>query len=585
MKNRLFWKSGLLYLLLFLPALVVFDFYVVRLLRREHREAAFSQLEALANLALAYPPRTSEGPDLRQWMAWSGQGGTRATLIADNGKVLADSEEDPSGMQNQLARPEIGEAMLKGSGRALGHSSILKSDLVYAARRYEVRSGRPMVLRLSLPLPQLKESAAAFRGYFWTVSLLMLALAGGASLLFSRGITRRIGRLKEFLRRVAEGDFRLLPLERHRDELADLSGALNQAAQKLDRTISSLTEERNRSSAILASMEEGVAVVGSDQRIAYCNRAFCRDAGVPSLRCEGRPVMEIIRHSDLLSYIQKALAGGEPIHGEVVVGSIRTRSYAVTAAPIRTDAAISGAVMVLHDITEIRRLERARRDFIANISHEFKTPLTAIQGFAETLLSGALEDNQNRRRFIEIIREHALRLGRLTDDLLKLAQIEAGQSLREAKPVEIEEVIGPCMEIARIKAEQKQLLLGADYRGDLPKLCGDVFSFREILQNLLDNAVRYTAPGGRIHIKADVEGSEMVLSVADTGIGIPQADQDRIFERFYRADATRSRESGGTGLGLSIVKHLVEAHGGRIRVESVVGQGSTFYVHLPLAPQ
>jgi len=237
--------------------------------------------------------------------------------------------------------------------------------------------------------------------------------------------------------------------------------------------------------------------------------------------------------------------------------------------------------MVLHDISEIRRLERARRDFIANISHEFKTPLTAIQGFAETLLGGAMDDAQNRQRFLEIIREHALRLGRLTDDLLKLAQIEAGQMQRETKPVVVADIIEPCMEVTRIKAEQKGLLLEAEYGKDLPTLLGDVRSFQEILQNLLDNAVRYTPSGGSIRVKAVVEGSEIVLSVADTGIGILKADQDRIFERFYRADAARSRESGGTGLGLSIVKHLVDVQGGRIRVESEVGQGSTFFVYLP----
>ena len=575
----------MLYLLLLLLVLLALDIYVVRALKREHLDAAFSQLESLSRLALTNPPRSSDESGLMKWVTWFGQTGIRVTLIADNGKVLADSGEDPTRMENHLARPEIREALQKGSGRAVRRSPTLKLDFVYLAKRYDAGDGRPMVLRLSLPLHRLEEALAAFRGHLWIISLLILAFAGGISLLFFRTITSRIGRLKELSRRVAEGDFRPLPLDRHRDELADLSGTLSQTAMKLERTISTLTEERNRSSAVLASMEEGVAVVGNDQRVLYCNQAFCRAAGVPSISCEGRPVMEIIRHSDLLSYIQKALTGGEPTYGEVVVGSIRTRSFAVTAAPIQSDAATTGAVMVLHDITEIRRLERARRDFIANISHEFKTPLTAIQGFAETLLGGALEEPKNRRRFLEIIREHALRLGRLTDDLLKLAQIEAGKSLREAQPVAVMEIIAPCMEIARIQAEEKKLLLEADYGGDLPMLFGDVYSFREILQNLLDNALRYTAPGGRIHVRAAVEGSEMVLSVADTGIGIPKADQDRIFERFYRADAARSRESGGTGLGLSIVKHLVESYGGRIRVESEVGQGSTFYVHLPLSRQ
>jgi two-component system, OmpR family, phosphate regulon sensor histidine kinase PhoR len=581
MKNRLFWKIGFLNLLLLLLVLAAVDSYVVGALKKEFLDAAFSQLESLVRLAVTNPPQSFDVPQLKEWTRQRGQNGVRVTLVAGDGKVLADSAEDASGMENHLSRPEIREAFLNGSGRAVRRSPTLKLNLVYLAQRYELKNSPIMVVRVSVPLHRLEEVRVAFRSRLWGISLVILVVAGGVSLLFFRTVSRRIGRLKEFSRRVAEGDFRPLPLERSKDELAQLSNTLGQTAVKLDRTIKTLTEERNRSAEVLGSMEEGVAVVGSDQRVIYCNDAFCRDAGIANVSGEGRPVMELIRHSDLLSMIQRALAGNEAIHGEVVVGSIRTRSFAVTAAPISFEGATAGAVMVLHDITEIRRLERARRDFIANISHEFKTPLTAIQGFAETLLGGALDDMQNRQRFLEIIREHALRLGRLTDDLLKLAQIEAGQMQREMRPVAVAAIIDPCMEVTRIKAEQKGLVLEAEYGGDLPMLLGDVRSFQEILQNLLDNAVRYTPSGGSIRVKAGVEGSDVVLSVADTGIGILKADQDRIFERFYRADAARSRESGGTGLGLSIVKHLVETQSGRIRVESEVGQGSTFFIHLP----
>jgi two-component system phosphate regulon sensor histidine kinase PhoR len=582
MKNRLFWKIGMLYLLMLLLVLVAVDLYVVQTLRREFLDAAFSQLESLSRLALTNLPRSLSESDLKEWSMWFSQSGIRVTLIDNSGKVLADSSEDPAKMENHRARPEVREAFQEGSGRAVRRSPTVKRDLVYLAQRYHEEDGRPLVLRLSLPLYRLEETLHNFRSRLWGFSLLILTMAGASSLLFFRSVSSRIGRLKEFSRRVAEGDFQPLSLDQNSDELADLASTLSQTARKLDRTIRTLTDERNQSAAILASMEEGVVVVGRDQRVIYCNDAFCQAAGVQNISSEGRPVMELVRHSDLLSFIQKALTGGETVHGEVVVGSIRTRSFAVTATPIRSDDSTTGAVMMLHDISEIRRLERARRDFIANISHEFKTPLTAIQGFAETLLSGALEDTNNRRRFLEIIREHALRLGRLTNDLLKLAQIEAGQLPRETQLVSVAQVVDPCMEIARIKAKRKKLILDAEYDRNLPQLRGDVRSFQEILENLLDNAVRYSSPDGHIHVKASIKGSEIVISVADTGIGIPKVEQERIFERFYRADAARSRESGGTGLGLSIVKHLVEAHGGRIRIESEVGQGSTFYVYFPL---
>jgi two-component system phosphate regulon sensor histidine kinase PhoR len=582
MKDRLFWKTGLLNLLMLLLVLAAVDAYVVRALKSEFLDAAFSQLESLMQLAIAIPPSSSDESNLREWAGKFGQSKARVTLIAETGKVLADSAENPDKMENHLPRPEIREALLNGSGRAVRRSPTLKYDFAYLAKRFQLNNSPLIVIRLSLPLDRLEEAQFAFRARLWGISLLILAVAGGTLLLFFRTVSSRIGRLKEFSRRVADGDFRPLPIDNSTDELSDLASTLNQTALKLDRTIWTLTEERNQSAAVLASMEEGVAVIGNDQRVIYCNSAFCLAAGVSNASCSGRPVTELVRHADLLSMIQQAITSGATIRGEVVVGSIRTRSFAATAAPIHSEGVPSGAVMVLHDISEIRRLERARRDFIANISHEFKTPLTAIQGFAETLLGGALNDSKNRRRFLEIIREHALRLGRLTEDLLKLAQIEAGQVQRDIRPVSIAEIIDPCMEVSRIKAEQKGLTLEAKYDGDLPLLSGDVRSFHEILQNLMDNAIRYTPAGGLICVKAVAADSEIVLSVSDTGIGIPKADQDRIFERFYRADAARSRESGGTGLGLSIVKHLVEAYGGRIRVESEVAQGSTFYVYLPL---
>jgi two-component system phosphate regulon sensor histidine kinase PhoR len=240
-------------------------------------------------------------------------------------------------------------------------------------------------------------------------------------------------------------------------------------------------------------------------------------------------------------------------------------------------------VLVLHDISELRRLERVRRDFVANVSHEFKTPLTAIQGFAETLLGGALEEPQNSRRFLGIIRDHAARLARLTDDLLELSQAEAGRLELEMQPLSVSGLIEACLDTTRLKGREKNLTLAADCPSDLPLVRGDQARLREALQNLLDNAVQYTPPGGRVTVRAARVDGQVSIAVTDTGIGIPQADQERIFERFYRVDAARSREVGGTGLGLSIAKHLVEAHGGRIRVESEVGRGSTFTLLLPAA--
>lgn len=579
-KSRLFWKFGFVYIFLLLLVLLAVDTYVVRTLRQEYLNAAYSELEALTQVTQTHPPPIGDVPALETWVAGVAQSGVRITLVAKDGKVLADSEQDPRKMENHSGRPEIRKAMDAGEGRAVRFSATLGHDLVYVATRRQAADGSPYAIRLAVPLERLDEALAVFRLRLWGASLVILALAGAASLLFFRTLSTRIGRLKEFSRRVAAGDFRSLAMDLKGDEIADLLSTMNQTAAQLDRTIRTLTEERNQSSAILASMTEGVVVIDAGERVIFCNTAFRRALDIEALPVEGRPVIEMIRHSDLLTLIRRVLAGHEMARSEMAVGSVRTRYFAMTVAPVRSDGATVGAVVVLHDISELRRLERARRDFVANVSHEFKTPLTAIEGFAETLLGGAMDDSQNRNRFLEIIQENAQRLDRLTDDLLELSRIEAGNPELELRAVSMNAVIQPCVDATRIKAAAKNLALEVDIGLELPSALGDLRSMQEILQNLLDNAVQYSRPGGRITIRACAQGDEIALSVADTGIGIAKTEQERIFERFYRVDPARSRELGGTGLGLAIAKHLVEAHEGRIRVESELGRGSTFYVFL-----
>jgi len=269
------------------------------------------------------------------------------------------------------------------------------------------------------------------------------------------------------------------------------------------------------------------------------------------------------------------------VESEIVTGTLRQHFFAATVASVRAGET-SGAVLVLHDITELRKLERIRRDFVANVSHEFRTPLTAIQGFAETLLAGAMDDPHNRDRFLGIILEHARRLARLTEDLLKLSQMDADRLELELRRAGVSQVIESCYETARHRAAEKELSLFLDAPPRLPDVLVDQRRLQEVLQNLLDNAIQYTLPGGKITLSAEAGNEEVIFTVSDTGIGIPQVDQPRIFERFYRVDAARSREAGGTGLGLAIAKHLVEVHNGRLWVESEVGVGSQFHFSVPI---
>jgi two-component system phosphate regulon sensor histidine kinase PhoR len=574
------------------------DFYSASVLQHDYIRSATDKLASLLKIAQARPPHFDDTAQVHSWMELLEKSGARVTVIDDTGRVLADSEHDPKTMENHAGRPEVQQAFATGEGQSVRHSNTINRDLVYRAVRYQPAAGPPVVIRMALPLAQIDIALSELRRRLIIASLIILFLGGVASLLFSRVFAARIDRLKDFARRVAAGDFHPLPVERPRDELSDLAEALNETARQLDRTIHSMASERNRSSAILRSMVEGVAVVDARERFVFCNRAFLEIFSLDPASIEGRPLIEVVRNSEMVSLIRRALQGDEGLQSSIAMGFVQQRSFSVTAAPVQAlEAALqtaserdtaeaekpSGAIVVLHDVTELRRLERVRQDFVANVSHEFKTPLTAIQGFAETLLAGAADDPRHNQRFLEIIRDHATRLARLTDDLLKLARIEAGKLELDFRPVGLPELIKGCAETISLKANRKQLSLQMEVPPVMPMVLGDARLLREVLQNLLDNAVQYTPAGGQIQISATTDAREAVVAVTDTGIGIPLLDQERIFERFYRVDAARSREAGGTGLGLSIAKHIIDAHGGRLWVESEVGRGSKFSFSLPLA--
>jgi len=591
-RARLFWKLGLAYGALLLVVLLAVQLYSARVIRSQAIRSANDQLASLLSLTLANPPQSDDPAELRDWTGRAARSGARVTIIDHAGRVLIDSEADADKMENHANRPEVQDAFARGTGESVHRSVTFGHELVYRAQRYDRAGSDPIVIRLAVPLSQIDLSLVELRERLLIATLVVLLSGGLVSFAFARIFAARVQRLQRFSQRIAEGDFRPLLREGPRDELSDLADSLNQTAARLDREIRLLSGERNRSSAILRSMVEGVAVIDADERLVFYNRAFSEILIVDSANAEGRPLIEVVRNSDLVGLIRRALRGDEGLQSDVTMGITQARSFSITAAPVKAlDAPASGrdpqvkpsgAVVVLHDVTELRRLERVRQDFVANVSHEFKTPLTAIQGFAETLLAGALDDPENNRRFLEIIRNHAIRLARLTNDLLKLARIEAGKMEVEFSSVGLLELIEGCTETTLLKANRKEITLEITVPPQLPPVRGDAALLRDVLQNLLDNAIQYTPARGHISVVATAGRREAVVTVTDTGIGIPLADSERIFERFYRVDAARSREAGGTGLGLSIAKHIVEAHGGKLWVESTVGQGSKFSFSLPL---
>ena len=578
--------------MLLLSVLLVVDFFADRALQRDRQRMGFEQLTAVARIAQASPPELSSLPPgkpeeisaLQTWVQHIAASGARVTVISTDGLALADSQSNPYAMENYAALSEVAEALAHGTGRSIRHSVISNRDVLYYAVRQTwspKAQSTPYVLRFALPVETVAQVLWPFRRSLWLASALILLMGGLIVVLVSHNFSDRIERLTAFSQRVAEGDFRLQPSEGTGDALDVLSDSLNQTATRLDRTIRTLTEERNLSSAILGSMVEGVLVVNAAQRVVFANRSFAAILGLSVPPQAGTGLVEWVRQTELLEAVRKVLLGEPLVQSEIVTGTLRQHFFAATVASVGTTGT-DGAVLVLHDITDLRKLERVRRDFVANVSHEFRTPLTAIQGFAETLLAGAMDDPQNRGRFLEIILEHSRRLARLTEDLLMLSKMDADRLEFETRRIPIGPFIDSCIETAQPRARDKDLRLSVKLAEKIPDIAGDRRRLTEVLQNLLDNAIQYTPAGGQITVSAGVADSAVVFTVSDTGIGIPQAEQPRIFERFYRVDVARSRQVGGTGLGLAIAKHLVEGHGGRIWVESEIGQGSQFHFSVPI---
>ena len=415
------------------------------------------------------------------------------------------------------------------------------------------------------------------------IALAFFALGCLPSYMLLRRNSQSLTRLVELAKDVASGRPGTLGRSPDVEPYGDLLRALHDSAELHEQTSRQLRDERNRIDLILRRMVEGVAVIETGNKIVFCNEAFAQALGLGGLPRAGKLLVEVTRESGLLDLVQRVRETGEVIRTEIETGLAQRKTFDVTGAPIPTDAAPS-VVLVLHDVSEIRRLEQMRRDFVANVSHEFKTPLTAIQGFAETLIEGAIADKQNGPRFLQIIKDHAIRLNRLTTDLLRLSQIEAGQVVILKEKLPLRETLQVCVDTVRMKSEKKNIALSTDLPPGEAFALADPARLREILLNLLDNAIQYTPAGGKIVLGAKPSPEGVTFYVADTGIGIPVAEQQRIFERFYRVDDARSRDVGGTGLGLAITRHLVEAHGGTISLSSTVNQGATFSAFIPSLP-
>jgi two-component system phosphate regulon sensor histidine kinase PhoR len=512
---------------------------------------------------------------------------SRVTLIAPDGRVVGDSDVEPRDLdrlENHRERPEVREALQGRVGHDLRTSVSVSAPLLYVAVPV-VDGGRVVgVLRTALPLAAVTSSYAALHRVMLVGAFVALAVALGIGLFVARRVTRPVVQMQAIARRMSEGQFDARAPVRSVDEIGALGRALNVMLARLREKIGDLEQERARSNAILDGMVEGVIAVDGHDSIIRMNERARAMLGVGTGRGELKPFLEVVRNADLHEIFRecRAAAEGAPVRRELVLRHPMPRRLQVNAVPLRLAGEETGAVMVLHDVTELRRLEAVRTEFIANVSHELRTPLTAIQGYLETLLTGALEEPEHARRFLEVAFRHTERLGRLLNDLTDLSNIELGKVTLRAAPLHLEDVIDSALAIVRPRAESGEVTLETDLVPASITVYADHDRLAQILINLVDNAVKYTPSGGRVTVRArPQEDGRVEVAVADTGVGIPRVDLPRITERFYRVDKARSRELGGTGLGLAIVKHLVAAHGGELSIESELDRGTTVRFALP----
>ena len=513
----------------------------------------------------------------------------RVTLIALDGRVLADSErtlESLASMENHAERPEVRAALAGGMGRDVRRSATLGTPLIYVAVPVSEAGRIVAVLRLAAPVEAATPAYESLRAVMLTGGAIALLVALGIGLFVAGRVTRPVVEMQDVARQMSEGNFDVRASVRSPDEIGTLGRSLNVMAGRLREKIGDLEEEQAKATAVLDAMVEGVIATDGHDHIILINERARALFGLGRARAERRPLLEVIRNVDLHDVLGESRIApvGTVVSREIKLAEPLERVLQVHAVPLRFTGEARGVVMVLHDITELRRLEQVRTEFVANVSHELRTPLTAIHGFLETLLDGALEEPENARKFLQIVFRHTERLGRLTDDLTDLSNIELGRISLRLEPTVVSDVADSVLAIIAPRAVTGQVSVEAKLPAGLPEVVVDRDRLAQILINLVDNAVKYTPKGGHVRVEGRVAERGMVeVTVRDTGVGIPRADLPRLTERFYRVDKARSRDLGGTGLGLAIVKHLVLAHGGELDIDSELWRGTTVRFTLPVA--
>ncbi len=598
-RKRLLWQLYPSYLLITLIAMVAVAWYASRSYRDFHLTEIAADLEARARLAgckigSGEKGASRDGPASdreavqKTCLDLGAKSATRITVIAADGTVLGDSKENPKRMDNHSDRPEIREALSGRTGTSTRYSYTLKQNMMYVAVPLEPDRKAAGVVRASIPVSSVDVALRSMNIKIAIGGLLIALVSAIVCLAVSRRISRPLEEMRRGADRFAAGELGHRMAVPASLEIGSLAEAMNQMARRLDERMRTVIKQRNEQEAVLASMVEGVLAVDVDERVINMNQAAGTMLGVDPAVAIGKTIHEVVRNAGLHRFVSKALAGEGPIEDDFYLGDTESRLIQAHGTALRdtqTDGAgrdeRRGALVVLNDITRLHQLENVRREFVANVSHELKTPITSIKGSVETLLDGIEGEGFDARRFLEIIRRHTDRLNAIIDDLLSLSRIEQEEKVGvfELARSGVRALLESAVRLCGARAAEKKVALVVDCDDHLEAMMEPPL-LEQAVVNLVDNGIKYSAEGGTVRIGGTAGKDVVTITVRDEGCGIAEEHLPRLFERFYRVDKARSRKLGGTGLGLSIAKHIVSIHGGCLSVTSKQGKGSVFTIEL-----
>jgi two-component system phosphate regulon sensor histidine kinase PhoR len=580
MRTRLFYKLFGTYVIIAVLTVVIAGFVIEKQIKTGLTRWIEDDLTAQAQIMALMP----EMEIVRQSQLLAERSRTRLTLIDAAGRVIVDSDRHLITVDNHLNRSEIQEARIKGKGTATRYSQTLKTDTLNVALPLYDGTNLTGYIRLSRPMLEVAQSVDRIRYSVLEVLILILLLSMILAFFFSKKMVSPIQEIEAFTNRIRKGDVSGMVMIESRDEVGQLARNINEMVSGLQEKIRQANDEKWKLRAAFAGMAEGVMVLDAQNRIESLNKSMTKMISREYVDIVGKSPLEVFRNVELQDAMNRFRQAGDPVLQEIALGDDISLILDVSISAIKNlPGQAPKTMMVFHDMTRLKKLERMRVDFVANVTHEIKTPLTAIIGFVETLEHGAIEDAATARKFLHTIRENALRLNRLVDDLLILSNVELGETKLHIEGLSIADVLERALMLIQANATLKNVSLRTDLSAELPLIRADRDKAVQVLLNILDNAVKFTPEGGKVSITAHEDQQDFItIRITDTGPGMAKSELPRLGERFYRVDKTRSRDLGGTGLGLSIVKHLMKAHSGEMHIESTPGKGTEVSLKFPI---